>query len=99
MGQARRARLAELGVGARTPAAPVARPAPAPVRPEERAGPRETTAWVYRRLREVAARDRLTESRRAAAVRDGRRLGLSWDAMSLALGGTPNGETLRRRYG
>ncbi len=35
----------------------------------------------------------------AVAVREARAAGWSWDRISAALGGTPNGETLRRNYG
>jgi hypothetical protein len=35
----------------------------------------------------------------AAAVREARGAGWSWDRISAALGGTPNGETLRRNFG
>jgi hypothetical protein len=33
------------------------------------------------------------------AVREARGAGWSWDRISAALGGTPNGETLRRNFG
>ena len=35
----------------------------------------------------------------ALAVREARAAGWSWDKISAALGGTPNGETLRRNFG
>jgi hypothetical protein len=35
----------------------------------------------------------------ALAVREARAGGWSWDKISAALGGTPNGETLRRNFG
>jgi hypothetical protein len=35
----------------------------------------------------------------SVAVREARAAGWSWDRISAALGGTPNGETLRRNYG
>lgn len=35
----------------------------------------------------------------ALAVRAARAEGWSWDRISAALGGTPNGETLRRNFG
>jgi hypothetical protein len=35
----------------------------------------------------------------ALAVREARAEGWSWDKISAALGGTPNGETLRRNFG
>jgi hypothetical protein len=46
-----------------------------------------------------------TEARRVAqnslrvAVREARAADWSWDRISAALGGTPNGETLRRNFG
>ncbi|MFI9603378.1 MULTISPECIES: hypothetical protein [Streptomyces] len=33
------------------------------------------------------------------AVREARAAGWSWDRISSALGGSPNGETLRRNFG
>lgn len=35
----------------------------------------------------------------ALAVREARAANWSWDKISTALGGTPNGETLRRNFG
>jgi hypothetical protein len=35
----------------------------------------------------------------ALAVREARAAAWSWDRISAALGGTPNGETLRRNFG
>jgi hypothetical protein len=35
----------------------------------------------------------------ALAVREARAADWSWDKISAALGGTPNGETLRRNFG
>lgn len=35
----------------------------------------------------------------ALAVREARAADWSWDRISAALGGTPNGETLRRNFG
>lgn len=35
----------------------------------------------------------------ALAVREARAADWSWDRISVALGGTPNGETLRRNFG
>jgi hypothetical protein len=46
-----------------------------------------------------------SEARRVAqnaltlAVREAREEGWSWDRISTALGGRPNGETLRRQFG
>jgi hypothetical protein len=46
-----------------------------------------------------------TETRKVAqnalrvAVREARAADWSWDRISAALGGTPNGETLRRNFG
>ncbi|MHB8341762.1 MAG: hypothetical protein ACYDB7_11405 [Mycobacteriales bacterium] len=47
-----------------------------------------------------AAREarRVAQHALALAVREARSAGWSWDRMSVALGGTPNGETLRRNF-
>ncbi len=42
---------------------------------------------------------RVAQSAVALAVREARADGWSWDRISAALGGTPNGETLRRNFG
>ena len=46
----------------------------------------------------VGAR-RVARNTIALAVREARAAGWSWDRISAALGGTPNGETLRRNFG
>ncbi|HEY4455347.1 MAG TPA: hypothetical protein VGN81_13615 [Pseudonocardiaceae bacterium] len=46
----------------------------------------------------VAARD-AAQRAIAIAVRQARAADWSWDRISVALGGTPNGETLRRNFG
>jgi hypothetical protein len=63
----------------------------------------------YGKLRGMATIEELFESavdaRRVAqnairlAVREARGASWSWDRISAALGGTPNGETLRRNFG
>ena len=42
---------------------------------------------------------RVAQSAIALAVREARAANWSWDRISAALGGTPNGETLRRNFG
>ena len=42
---------------------------------------------------------RVAQNTVALAVREARASGWSWDRISAALGGTPNGETLRRNFG
>ncbi len=46
----------------------------------------------------VAAR-RVAQNAIILAVREARGANWSWDKISAALGGTPNGETLRRNFG
>jgi hypothetical protein len=42
---------------------------------------------------------RVAQNAIALAVREARAADWSWDKISAALGGTPNGETLRRNFG
>jgi hypothetical protein len=42
---------------------------------------------------------RVAQNAIALAVREARAADWSWDNISAALGGTPNGETLRRNFG
>ena len=42
---------------------------------------------------------RVAQTAIALAVREARAADWSWDKISAALGGTPNGETLRRNFG
>lgn len=42
---------------------------------------------------------RVAQAAIALAVREARAADWSWDRISAALGGTPNGETLRRNFG
>ena len=42
---------------------------------------------------------RVAQNAISLAVREARAAGWSWDRISTALGGTPNGETLRRNFG
>ncbi|HUC59743.1 MAG TPA: hypothetical protein VMA95_20250 [Streptosporangiaceae bacterium] len=41
---------------------------------------------------------RVAQNAIALAVREARAAGWSWDKISASLGGTPNGETLRRNF-
>ena len=42
---------------------------------------------------------RVAQNALRVAVREARAADWSWDRISAALGGTPNGETLRRNFG
>jgi hypothetical protein len=42
---------------------------------------------------------RVAQNALRVAVREARAAGWSWDRISAALGGSPNGETLRRNFG
>jgi hypothetical protein len=42
---------------------------------------------------------RVAQNAIAVAVREARAADWSWDRISAALGGSPNGETLRRKFG
>lgn len=42
---------------------------------------------------------RMAQNAIRVAVREARAADWSWDRISAALGGTPNGETLRRNFG
>lgn len=50
-------------------------------------------------IRNAVDTRRVARSAIALAVREARGAGWSWDRISTALGGTPNGETLRRNFG
>lgn len=41
---------------------------------------------------------RVAQNAIRVAVREARAVGWSWDRISASLGGTPNGETLRRNF-
>jgi hypothetical protein len=50
-------------------------------------------------MRNAVDARRVAQNAIALAVREARADGWSWDRISAALGGTPNGETLRRNFG
>lgn len=56
-------------------------------------------ATVEELMKNAADARRVAQSAIALAVREARAAGWSWDRISAALGGTPNGETLRRNFG
>ena len=49
-------------------------------------------------MKSAADARRVAQNAIALAVREARAAGWSWDRISAALGGTPNGETLRRNF-
>ncbi len=50
-------------------------------------------------MKSAADARRVAQNALAIAVREARAADWSWDRISAALGGTPNGETLRRNFG
>jgi hypothetical protein len=50
-------------------------------------------------MKSAADARRVAQNAVALAVREARAADWSWDKISAALGGTPNGETLRRNFG
>jgi hypothetical protein len=56
-------------------------------------------ATVEELMRSAVDARRVAQNAIALAVRAARSAGWSWDRISVALGGTPNGETLRRNFG
>ncbi len=50
-------------------------------------------------IQSAADARRVAQHAIALAVREARAADWSWDRISAALGGTPNGETLRRNFG
>ena len=50
-------------------------------------------------IRNAVDARRVAQNAIALAVREARAANWSWDRISAALGGTPNGETLRRNFG
>jgi hypothetical protein len=56
-------------------------------------------ATVDELMRNAVDARRVAQNAIALAVREARAAGWSWDKISAALGGTPNGETLRRNFG
>lgn len=58
--------------------------------------------WVMTTVEDLVATAaearRVAQSALAVAVREARAAGWSWDRISAAMGGNPNGETLRRNF-
>jgi len=50
-------------------------------------------------MKSAADARRVAQNALRIAVREARAADWSWDRISAALGGTPNGETLRRNFG
>ncbi len=50
-------------------------------------------------MKSVVDARRVAQNALRAAVREARAADWSWDRISAAMGGTPNGETLRRNFG
>jgi hypothetical protein len=57
------------------------------------------TTTIEELMRAAAQARRVAQNAIALAVREARAANWSWDRISAALGGTPNGETLRRNFG
>jgi hypothetical protein len=57
------------------------------------------TATIEELMKSAADARRVAQNAIALAVREARAANWSWDKISTALGGTPNGETLRRNFG
>jgi hypothetical protein len=55
-------------------------------------------ATVEELMQQAAEARRVAQHALALAVQQARDKGWSWDRISAALGGTPNGETLRRNF-
>lgn len=60
---------------------------------------RGMTATIEELITSAADARRMAQHAIALAVREARAANWSWDKISAALGGTPNGETLRRKFG
>jgi hypothetical protein len=56
-------------------------------------------ATVEELIRSAVDARRVARNAIALAVREARAANWSWDRISAALGGSPNGETLRRNFG
>ena len=56
-------------------------------------------ATVEELIKNAVDARRVAQNAIALAVREARAADWSWDKISAALGGTPNGETLRRNFG
>jgi hypothetical protein len=57
------------------------------------------TASVEELLQSALDARRVAQQAIGLAVREARAAGWSWDRISASLGGSPNGETLRRNFG
>jgi hypothetical protein len=57
------------------------------------------TATIEELMNSAVHARRVAQNAIALAVRQARAANWSWDKISAALGGTPNGETLRRNFG
>lgn len=57
------------------------------------------TATVEELMKNAAEARTVAQNALRVAVREARAADWSWDRISAALGGTPNGETLRRNFG
>jgi hypothetical protein len=57
------------------------------------------TATVEELIQSAADARRVAQNAIGLAVREARAADWSWDQISAALGGKPNGETLRRNFG
>jgi hypothetical protein len=58
-----------------------------------------TTTTVEELIQAAADARRIAQKAIELAVREARAADWSWDQISAALGGKPNGETLRRQFG
>jgi hypothetical protein len=56
-------------------------------------------ATVEELMKSAVDARRVAQNAIALAVREARAADWSWDKISVALGGSPNGETLRRNFG
>jgi hypothetical protein len=57
------------------------------------------TTSIEELMKNAAEARRAAQSSLRVAVREARAAEWSWDRISAALGGSPNGETLRRNFG
>ncbi len=57
------------------------------------------TTTIEELMKSVVDARRVAQNALRAAVREARAADWSWDRISAAMGGTPNGETLRRNFG
>jgi len=57
------------------------------------------TTTIEELMQSAADARRVAQDALRVAVREARAADWSWDRISAALGGTPNGETLRRNFG